>query len=162
MTLERQIFLGSLRSMLVGTYESAQPDAEPDPAQGVPGKDKGSLKFVQPVRGRITSYFGMRYGQMHYGIDYTARPGAQVVAPEEGTVIFCGERAGYGFVIDIRHENGFTTRLAGVGTAQIELDEHVSAGQVIASLPSDVNMTAAVLHFEILADGIPVNPMYYL
>lgn len=160
-TLEKQIFTGYARAVLEGTYVSALPDAEPDPAQGVPGKDKGSLVFYQPVRGKITSYFGMRFGQMHYGVDVTAKPGANVIAPEEGTVIFCRERAGYGFVIEIRHENGFVSRLAGCGDPVVELDEHVAAGQTVAAMPDDAGMTSAILHFEILVDGIPVNPMYY-
>ena len=160
-TLEKQIASGQPRSVLIGTYVSALPDREPDPAQGIPGKDKGDLDFFQPVRGTITSYFGMRYEQMHYGVDITAKPGANVIAPEDGTVIFCRERAGYGTVVEIRHENGFVSRIAGVDEPTVELGEHVTAGQTVAAMPADVGLTAAILHYEILVDGIPVNPMYY-
>ena len=161
-TLEKQIFSGSSRTVLIGTYTSALPDREPDPAQGIPGKDKGKLTFQKPVRGTFLSYFGMRYGQMHYGVDITAKPGANVVAPCEGTVVFCRERAGYGTVIEIRHENGFVSRIAGCGTPTVEFDEHVKAGQTVAKMPDDAGMTSVVLHYELMIDGIPVNPMYYL
>ena len=160
-TLQKQVFAGSARSVLTGTYVFPAPDAEPDAAQGEQGKDKGDLAFVHPVRGTIVSYFGMRYGQMHNGVDFLAKAGAQIVAPESGTVIFCGERAGYGSVIDIRHENGFVSRIAGVDDVLVELDEHVKAGQRIASIPSPVGTETAILHYELLIDGIPYNPMYY-
>ena len=160
-TLQKQIFSGTARTVLSGTYVSALPDQEPNPVQGVPGKSKGNLTFFQPVRGTITSYFGIRYGQMHYGVDITAKPGANVIAPEEGTVVFCRERPGYGLVIEIRHENGFVSRIAGCTDAAVELDEHVSPGQTVAVMPADAGLTAAVLHYEIIVDGIPINPMYY-
>ena len=161
-TIDKQIFAGVPRSVLTGSYMSKKPDEEPDDAQGEYGKDKGSLSFKHPVRGTIVSYFGTRYGQMHYGIDFLAKAGAQIVAPESGTVIFCGTRAGYGFVIDIRHENGFVSRIAGCDDVQVEFEEHVTAGQRIASVPSPVGTETAIVHYELLIDGIPYNPLYYL
>ena len=160
-TLEKQVTGGSSRSVLVGTYSAFYPDLEPGSEEGQPGKDKGTLSFRYPVRGTVTSYFGTRYGRMHYGIDITAKTDAHVVAPEEGTVVFCGERPGYGLVIDIRHENGFVSRIAGCESASVEFEEHVSAGQTVASLPENDGAKTATLHYELLIDGVPYNPMYY-
>ena len=161
-TLTKQIAAGVPRSVLVGTFTGEAPDQEPGSAEGEHGKDKGGLSFVPPVRGTITSYFGMRYGQMHYGLDYTVKAGAGVVAPEDGTVIFCGTRAGYGFVVEIRHENGFVSRIAGVDNVKVEFEEHVRAGQSIASAPADEGVISAIIHYELLIDGIPYNPLFYL
>ena len=160
-TLQKQIFSGSSQSVLTGTYMSAAPDGEPDAEQGERGKDAGTLTFVPPVRGKAVSFFGTRFGQMHYGVDFLAKAGAHITAPESGTVIFCRERAGYGFVIEIRHENGFVSRIGGVDNASVELEEHVTAGQRIASVPSPVGTETAIVHYELLIDGIPYNPMYY-
>lgn len=161
-TLKRQILGATPQSILVGTYRSAQPDREPYVNEGEHGKDKGSLSFVYPMRGKIVSCFGTRMGKMHYGIDLSAAPGSRINAPESGTVIFCGERAGYGFVIEIRHENGFVSRIASCGDVQVELEQHVTRGMQIASLPAGETAANPILHYELLIDGIPYNPLYYL
>jgi len=161
-TLKRQILGGAEESVLIGTYRSAQPDREPGTTEGPHGKDKGELSFVYPVKGKITSCFGMRKGKMHYGIDLSAAAGTRIVAPESGTVIFCGERAGYGFVIEIRHENGFVSRIASCADVQVELEQHVTRGTPIATLSAGESAKSPILHYELLIDGIPYNPLYYL
>ena len=161
-TLKRQILGGTAQSVLVGTYRSPQPDREPGASEGARGKDKGALSFVYPMKGKIVSCFGTRSGKMHYGIDLSAAAGTRIVAPEAGTVIFCGERAGYGFVIEIRHENGFVSRIASCADVQVELEQHVARGAQIASLPAGENSKNPILHYELLIDGIPYNPLFYL
>lgn len=161
-TLNRQISSATTKSILVGTYRSAQPDREPGQREGRKGKEKGTLSFVAPVRAQIVSYFGMRYGSMHYGVDYSAAGGMRIVAPEDGTIIFCGERPGYGFVIEIRHENGFISRLSSCANVAVELEQHVKRGSIIAYMPVPEGRETPILHYELLIDGIPYNPMYYL
>lgn len=161
-TLRHQVSSSMPRTVLVGTYRAAQPDREPGRKEGRAGKSADSLSFAAPVRGVLTSCFGTRRGVMHYGVDYTAAGGTRIVAPESGTVIFCGERAGYGFVIDIRHENGFVSRMAPCADVTVELGQHVKRGSVIASMPAAEGKQAPILHYELLIDGIPYNPLYYL
>lgn len=161
-TLSRQVSSGIAQSVLIGTYKSAQPDREPTPKEGVSGKSKGALSFVAPVRGTVKSYFGMRYHEMHYGVDFSAPSGTRIIAPEDGTVIFCGERPGYGFLIEIRHENGFVSRIASCANVSVETEQHVKRGSVIAQMPQTENREAPILHYELLIDGIPYNPLYYL
>lgn len=161
-TLRHQATVARATSVLVGTYRAAQPDREPGRKEGSPGKSAGKLSFTPPVRGVLTSFFGMRRSVMHYGIDYTAAAATRIVAPEDGTVIFCGERPGYGFVIDIRHENGFVSRIAPCSDVAVELGQHVKRGAAIARVPAVEGRQAPVLHYELLIDGIPYNPLYYL
>ena len=161
-TLNRQITSGSAQSVLVGTYRSQQPDKEPGQKEGRTGKPAGTLSFVAPVRGTVVSYFGTRYQVMHYGVDFSANAGTRIVAPEDGTVIFCGERPGYGFIIEIRHENGFVSRLASCANVTVELEQHVKRGSTIAQMPQTENREPSLLHYELLIDGIPYNPLYYL
>ena len=161
-TLRRQISVGTACTVLIGTYQSAQPDAAATEQEGSIGKSQGSLSFTAPVRGDVIRFFGIDYGTMHYGIDYSANAGSRVTAPEAGTVIFCGERPGYGLVIEIRHENGFVSRIAHCDRAAVELYQHVARGAVIGYLPEEENARTAVLHYELLIDGIPYNPLYYL
>ena len=161
-TMRHQISSASPRTVVRGTYRSAQPDKEPGRKEGRTGRDAGTLSFVAPVRGTLISFFGTRKNVMHYGIDYAASGGSRIYAPEDGTVIFCGERPGYGFVIDIRHENGFVSRIAPCANVTVELEQHVKRGAVVAYLPADEGNRMPTLHYELLIDGIPFNPLYYL
>jgi murein DD-endopeptidase MepM/ murein hydrolase activator NlpD len=161
-TLNRQINSGSPQSVLIGTYRSAHPEREPDAKEGKAGKSAGKLSFVAPVRGTVTGHFGIRNFVMYYGVDYTAASGARIVAPEDGTVIFCGERPGYGFVIEIRHENGFVSRISSCANVTVELEQHVKRGSIVAYMPQTDNREQPTLHYELLIDGIPYNPLFYL
>ena len=86
----------------------------------------------------------------------------KVYAPEDGTVIFCGERPGYGTVVEIKHENGFVSRLSSCANVAVELEQHVKRGAVIGYMPAIEGRGAPILHYELLIDGIPYNPLYYL
>ena len=127
------------------------------------GKDAGELQFIVPCRGgTLEAGFGMRDGQMHYGVDYALRAGAAILAPESGTVIFCGERGDYGLVIEIRHGNGFVSRLTHCASPSVVLDQHVYRGEQIALLALEENEPSPHLHYELLIDSIPYNPLQYL
>ena len=136
-----------------------------DPAgesEGPKGKEAGDLKLTAPCRGTVLSCFGLRGGTMHYGVDYELRPGEAILAPESGTVIFCGTRGDYGLVIEILHGNGFVSRLTHCTAPTVEVDQHVYRGDRVALLAADENEDVSHLHYELLIDGIPFNPLPYL
>ena len=138
------------------------PNEETIEAGGPKGKDAGELHLMAPCRGEILYRFGMRNGVMHYGIDYALLPGSAILAPESGTVVFCGERGDYGFVIEIRHGNGFVSRLTHCASPSVELDKHVYRGDQVALLACDETESEPHLHYELLIDNIPYNPLQYL
>lgn len=168
-TLTTQIQVGTARTERVGTYRlpiDAVYDPEaPDLYAGQKGPAPASLSFVQPIRGQLVGFYGLQTGQMRYGVDYSAAPETRIVAPESGTIVFLGERVGYGFVIDIRHDEGFLSRIAiGDNTAvsSLVLEKHVNKGETIALLPTTEGAKESVLHYELLIDGVPYNPLFYL
>ena len=150
----------SARRILNGSV--AMPENNLPDATFPAGKDAGELKFIAPCRGTLTSAFGMRGGAMHYGVDYSLKPGGAIVAPESGTVVFCGERGDYGLVIEIRHGNGFVSRLSHRASPAVELGRHVYKGDQIALLAREENVSDPHLHYELLIDGVPYNPLQYL
>ncbi len=169
-TLSAPVQAGSAQAELVGTYRLragfvSDPEA-PERFEGSMGPLPAALSFVAPVReGKLSGYFGLQTGEMRYGVDYTAAPDTRVVAPESGTVVFMGERAGLGFVIDIRHDEGFLSRIsfpAGAAANGLMLEKHVNKGETIAVLSTVEGAKESVLHYELLIDGIPYNPLYYL
>ena len=130
---------------------------------GAEGKDAGSLKLRYPMRGTLSSYFGVRDGNMHAGIDIAAKAGTNVTAPAEGVVVYCAERGGYGFTVDIDHGGGFVSRLTHLTDVSCELNERVFAGNGIGKLANEAaEGEKPSLHYELLIDGVPYNPLFYL
>ena len=144
-----------------GTY-LYEPSTETPDAVGPTGKDPGELRFTAPCSGAVSSYFGLRDGVMHYGVDYACMPGEALRAPESGTVIFIGQRGDYGLVVEIRHGNGFVSRLAHCASVSVELEQHVYRGDPIAVLAKEESQAEPHLHYELLIDGIPFNPLQYV
>jgi len=121
----------------------------------------GRSKF-RPVKGRISSGFGMRYGYMHSGVDFAAPHGSPVVAMAAGTVEFAGYRGGYGLVIDIDHGNGMVTRYAHLSSVTVSAGEKVSGGELIGRVGATGNATGPHLHFEVRINGEVQDPEKFL
>lgn len=153
------------RILQTGGYNYAHASGTPRRGEGVAGKDAGGLTLSYPLRADVSSYFGFRDGQMHYGIDQKGKAGAPVYAPGEGVVIYCGVRGAYGFTVDIDHGNGFVSRLTHLADVTVALNQRVFAGEQIASLaaPDDPASTERPhIHYELIVDGVPVNPDFYI
>ncbi len=166
-TLRTPVQTGIAQYTLVGAYRLPDKFDPADPAaeEGEAGPAPASLSFAAPIRGRITRKFGLATGSMCYGVDYAAAPGTRVVAPEAGTIIFLGKRPGLGFVIEIRHDEGFVSRLSFGESAvptDLVLEKHVKKGETVAVLPETEGAKESILHYELLIDGIPYNPHFYL
>ena len=145
-----------------GTYTKAKTSGTPDRLEGVEGKSKGDLKLGYPMRGQMVHYFGYVEGKMNYGLEISNSAGTNIVAPGEGVVVYCGERGAYGFVVDIDHGNGFVSRLTHLSDAQVELNQRVFIGDPVGKLAPDADGGKPVLHYELLIDGIPYNPLFYI
>ncbi len=146
-----------------GTYISKDPDEEPGKKEGNRFKDPEGLKLILPIQQKITSFFGTRYGVMHNGIDIPAKAGTAIKAPAEGLIVYVGARGEYGTVIDIDHGNGFVSRLTHCDQVQVKLNQRVFSGEQIAVLAeNDKGEETPHLHYELLIDGVPANPLYYL
>ena len=145
-----------------GTYTKAKTSGTPDRLEGVEGKSKGDLKLGYPMRGQVVHYFGYVEGKMNYGLEISNSAGTNIVAPGEGVVVYCGERGAYGFVVDIDHGNGFVSRLTHLSDVQVELNQRVFIGDPVGKLAPDADGGKPVLHYELLIDGIPYNPLFYI
>lgn len=115
-----------------------------------------------PVRGKVSSPFGLRHGRMHGGIDYAANHGDPVVAMAAGKVKFAGYHGGYGLMVDIDHGGDLVTRYAHLASIMVEPGEKVSGGQLIGRVGSSGSATGPHLHFEVLRNNVPQNPADYL
>ncbi len=151
------------RRVELGAYVSENPNGEPRRGEGQDGRKPEELSLLTPLSGSYISYFGMRRGQMHYGVDIQNHAGTRILAPEDGVVVFVGERGDYGTVIEILHdEAGFVSRLAHVNGPMVELWQRVRRGDQIGNLADEVNGGKPYLHYELMIDGIPYDPTPYL
>ncbi len=127
-----------------------------------------SLPSSWPLRGWITSRFGMRTSPFyeasafHQGLDIANEEGSSVKAPADGVVAFSGWQGSYGRLIVIDHGYGYSTRYGHLDRSLVNIGQRVKRGQVIAFLGTTGRSTAPHLHFEIRANGVPVDPLKYL
>ncbi len=118
---------------------------------------------VKPI---ITSEFGPRIfmgkRDFHSGIDIGVWYKTPVKATKAGRVVFAGWKAGYGLVVEIAHEMGYSTIYAHNSHLLVKKGQEVREGQVIA-LSGDTGKTDGPhLHYEIRLNGKPLDPMVFL
>ena len=97
----------------------------------------------------------------HYQIDYAAPSGTPVVTTANGTVTSAGWEGGWGNIVRIKHDNGFTTHyghLSAYGKG-IKSGAAVSQGQVVGYVGSTGWSTGPHLDYGMKLNGSPVNPM---
>lgn len=98
-------------------------------------------------------------GRVHPGIDIAIPTGSYIRAAGAGRVMEVGEDSIYGKFVRIDHENGYVTLYAHASDMSVELGEAVRKNEVIALSGSTGESTGPHLHFEILFEGEPVDPL---
>lgn len=136
----------------------ARPGAAPLPRETRAARRSETLgRYILPVTGRVTAGFGeaIAGGARRPGILMTPRPGAQVVAPAAGRVAFAGEYEGYGRIVILEHEGGWTSLLTGLASIAVETGQDVTSGSPLGLAPS-ANPSVGL---ELRRAGTPVNPL---
>lgn len=132
------------------------------------GSTTASGKFIWPVSGPITDYFGPRESPTagassnHMGIDIGCSYGVPIAAADAGvvTVAEWGESGGNYVMID--HGNGFVTMYLHNSSLAVSVGDVVSQGQTIAYAGSTGYSTGTHCHFSVFLNGSYVNPLDYL
>ena len=132
------------------------------------GSTTGSGRFIWPVSGPITDYFGPRESPTagassnHMGIDIGCSYGVPIAAADSGvvTVAEWGESGGNYVMID--HGNGFVTMYLHNSSLAVSVGDVVSQGQTIAYAGSTGYSTGTHCHFSVFLNGSYVNPLDYL
>ena len=122
-----------------------------------------------PLAGRgINSGFGVRRDPMtgrlarHTGIDMAAPWGTPIRASAGGRVRLAGRSGPYGYVVEIDHGNGLVTRYAHASRLYVRAGDLVMPQQTIAAVGSTGRSTGPHLHFEVIRNGVRVEPRNYL
>lgn len=132
-----------------------------------------SIPAIQPIANqdlsRIASGFGFRIHpiykvpKMHTGIDFSAPTGTPIYATGNGTVINDQNlrNSGYGNYVLIDHGFGYQTLYAHVSRTNVRVGQKVKRGDVIAFVGSTGQSTAPHLHYEVIKNGVKINPINF-
>lgn len=124
--------------------------------------------FIWPLQGSISSYFGWRSDPVngsndyHQGLDISVPIGTEIRAASSGKVVKSGWMSGFGKTIVIDHGEGIETLYAHNSSILVSTGQNVSTGQIIARAGSTGKSTGSHLHFGVLDNDEPVDPMQYL
>lgn len=119
-----------------------------------------SCQFKAPIFGRVTSEFGWRSHQPHYGIDLKLEKGDTICAVFEGVVRIAKYSPSYGNVVVIRHQNGLETLYAHLSAISVSAGDVVDVGHLIGLGGNTGRSSGSHLHFEVRYLGEPIDPHF--
>ena len=122
----------------------------------------GALCWPLPGHTYISYHFGEMdaFGNAgHRGTDIPAPEGTPILAAHSGTVLVSGWNDSYGNQVLLDNGAGLSTRYAHMTATAVTAGETVTAGQVIGYVGNTGDSTGFHLHFEVMQNGVRVNPM---
>jgi len=117
-----------------------------------------------PTKGWLTSYFGMRKSPfsgkmvMHEGLDIAANTGTPVIATADGVVSRVKYSPGYGKVLILDHGYGYRTIYAHNSKILVKSGQRIMRGDIVAKVGNTGRSTGSHLHYELLLNGVPIDP----
>jgi murein DD-endopeptidase MepM/ murein hydrolase activator NlpD len=130
---------------------------------------------IQPTAGYLSSGYGIRISPFskrneeddgllgyHTGLDITNQAGTPVQATADGEVAEAGWMGRYGWGVILQHTDDLETRYAHLERIEVLAGQKVSRGDIIGKMGRSGNATGVHLHYEVLRQGKPINPMPYM
>jgi len=140
--------------------EAPPPEPAPAPAAEPPAASTG---LIWPVTGPISSYMDGSH-PLGIDIDLYNNPNAAIAAATSGTVIFAGGDpcCSYGLYVIVMSADGIETLYAHLSSIAVSLGQEVSQGATLGNAGCTGYCTGNHLHFEVIDNGVRVNPLSYL
>ena len=127
------------------------------------------LPLDTPVKNfEINSGFGVRKDPFtgsiaqHLGLDLGAEYKSSVMSPGEGKVVYAGWDGSYGRLVEVDHGMGLVTRYGHLNRIMVKEGDHVTRGAVLGQLGCSGRCSGPHVHYEVLVNGKPVNPLKFL
>lgn len=123
--------------------------------------------YENPVEGSKSSGFGYRLHPIqneikyHYGTDLAANSGEEIHAFADGKIYAVGENDSFGKYVIIDHADGYRTLYAHCSKQCISCGS-VKMGDIIALVGETGAATGPHLHFELMHNGVYLNPEFYI
>ena len=125
---------------------------------------KGSFRLSWPVDSvQINDVYAPPSRPSHQGIDLGGKKGTPIKAAHEGVVIYAGGRyQGYGNMILIEFDEHWATLYAHLSVLFVKDGDVVRRGEVIGQMGATGRASGVHLHFELMKDKRPVDPLKHL
>lgn len=122
----------------------------------------GTGTFVWPTTDRSISGYNYDPG-VHPAIDIGGQEGNPIYATDSGVIVYAGwSNYGYGYLIVIDHGNGWQSAYAHLSAVAVGCGQSVYQGGYIGALGTTGNSSGPHLHFELVINGLKINPLSYL
>lgn len=112
--------------------------------------------------GNRRSYNGGPYNSFHGGTDFGVCANLNIFAAGDGVVVFAGPLTVRGNATIIDHGWGVYSGYWYQKEIKIKVGDHVKAGQLIGLIGATGRVTGPHLHFEMIINGIQVEPVDWL
>jgi murein DD-endopeptidase MepM/ murein hydrolase activator NlpD len=123
---------------------------------------RSPLEFSRISSGFSSARFHpiLKTWRAHNGIDYAAPTGTRVKAAADGTVAFSGWQGGYGNVVILQHNGGYSTVYGHLSAFAkgLRKGQRVSQGEVIGQVGATGMATGPHLHYEFRFNGVQRDP----
>jgi murein DD-endopeptidase MepM/ murein hydrolase activator NlpD len=127
-----------------------------------------STPSVWPISGWLSSAYGYRKDpytglpDFHAAIDIAAERGKPIRATADGTVESVGYLGNYGNQVLLNHGHTIATRYGHLSGFNVRVGQKVKKNEVIGYVGATGRATSPHLHYEIIVDGKPMNPLRLL
>jgi murein DD-endopeptidase MepM/ murein hydrolase activator NlpD len=117
-----------------------------------------NLPYLLPVIGQISR----KFDEQHHGIDIAAPMYSPVISAASGKVVSVGWDSLYGNFVIIEHSANYKTFYGHLNSILVKHGDVVTGGKIIGTIGSTGQSTSPHLHYEVIFQGSPVDPMVYL
>ncbi|MDQ6992288.1 MAG: M23 family metallopeptidase [Mariprofundus sp.] len=120
------------------------------------------------IGGWISSRYGPRLDpfsgarRMHYGLDIANKKGAPVLASSAGVVVFASKMVDFGYVVDVDHGYGYSTRSAHMASINVKVGDVVKNRDKLGEVGSTGHSTGPHIHFELRHKGKLIDPSKFI
>ena len=173
-SLEQRQRLGRLAAeaddlrALIARLDLEQTRRRRDPGDPVSGRASRPFSSARgqmplPARGALVRRFGQatEFGTAAKGISIATRPGAQVITPFDGHLVFAGSFRRYGQLLIITHSEGYHTLIAGISHIDGVVGQWLLSGEPIGRM-ADGGTPNPILYVELRRSGEPIDPLLWL
>jgi murein hydrolase activator len=154
---------GDLRDLITKLEaERKAREAAPKKSARASRKPTGEISAVAgvklPAKGKLLTNYGEKnaLGVDSKGLVIQTRPGAQVISPYAGEIVYAGNFRSYGLILIIATGDGYHIMLSNLGRIDAVLGKNVVAGEPVGQMPATASPPE--LYVEYRKGGQAVSP----
>ena len=123
---------------------------------------RGPFQLYWPVDNPIVNrgYLNGGSKRAHYGLDLKGRRNDPIYAAHDGIVVYVGKKfRGYGKMVLIEYDNNWASLYSHLNSYKVVMGQEVKGGQLIGKMGRTGRATGVHLHFELIKNKKPIDPL---